>query len=64
MSKKEFETFQEEVEYDYHRYKEQMRKRQKIKFIAALPVIVIMALGIIILMAFSLFGIIGRFIFM
>ena len=62
--KQQFNNFEEELQHDYHRYKEEMRKRQKIKFIAALPIIILMGIGIIILIAFLLFGIIGRFIFM
>lgn len=62
--KQQFNSFEEELQHDYHRYKEKMRKRQKIKFIAALPIIILMGIGIIILIAFLLFGIIGRFIFM
>lgn len=61
--KQRFNSFEEEMQYDYHRYKEEMRKRQKIKFIAALPIIILMGIGIIIFTAFMLFGIIGRFIF-
>lgn len=60
MKKQEFSSFQEELEHDYHVYK----KRQKIKFIAALPIIIIMALFIIIMLAFLIFGIVGRFVFL
>ena len=46
--KQQFNSFEEELQHDYHRYKEKMRKRQKIKFIAALPIIILMGIGIIV----------------
>ena len=61
--KQQFNNFEEELQLDYLRYKEEIRKRQKIKFIAALPIIILMGLGIIVFTAFMLFGVIGHFIF-
>lgn len=56
MSKKEFRTFQEEIEHDYHIHKRNTKIKKWILFIVSIPIILIalVALAFLIMMLISL----------